>query len=200
VIGAGVASVLVAAIAIHSVAVSLVAPAPDRVPASTSVAGETAPKPALRTGATAGPSPSSAPAAAASNDRPSTAASSDPRAQGVAAVDSTPRAAISPPAGENLRVHSIADEVALLDRARAASATGDAAEALRLLDAYEAQFKAPTFELEARVLRIDALDAVGRSGLALNEGERFLAAHPNEPMSRHVRSLLDRIRARKDNP
>ncbi len=96
--------------------------------------------------------------------------------------------------------HSITEEVAILERARVASASGDAAKTLRLVSEYESRFRPPMFELEAIVLRIEALDSLGRRGLALDEAQRFIAAHPNETMSQHVRSIADRIRASNANP
>ncbi len=116
----------------------------------------------------------------------------------VAPADSTlalPRKVTSPrPAA------SLGDEIAVLDRARAALRDGDPSTALRLVDEHDARFHGDTFALEASVLRIDALDALGRAAAALALADRFLAAHPNTPMSQHVRSVADRLRADHAHP
>ncbi len=95
---------------------------------------------------------------------------------------------------------SLADEIALLDHARAALAGGDAVSALQLVDEHDAKFRGDTFAVESSVLRIDALDALGRSGSALELADRFLAAHPNAPVSQHVRSVADKIRGGRAHP
>lgn len=95
---------------------------------------------------------------------------------------------------------SLGDEISMLDHARAALRDGDPGTALRLVDAHDARFHGDTFALESSVLRIDALDALGRRDAALALADRFLAAHPNTPMSQHVRSVADRIRADHAHP
>lgn len=97
-------------------------------------------------------------------------------------------------------VASLGDEISVLDRARAALRDGDPGTALRLVDEHDARFRGDTFALESSVLRIDALDALGRSAAALALADRFLAAHPNTPMSQHVRSVADRLRADRAHP
>jgi hypothetical protein len=96
--------------------------------------------------------------------------------------------------------HAIGDEIALLDRARQALDAADARESLRLLDVHDARFRDGTFAVESSVLRVEALSALGEPALALQLGERVLAAYPDEPASRHLRSLLDRIRNAPTNP
>ncbi len=91
---------------------------------------------------------------------------------------------------------SMSDELALLDLARAAYRSGDPARTLTLLKEHDEMFPTSPLALESQVLRIDALAAAGRTGEALDAADRFLAAHPNEPLSRHVQSLAERLRGR----
>ena len=94
----------------------------------------------------------------------------------------------------------MSDELALLDRARAEIAAGDAARALRDLDEHDRAFPSGALAPEAAVLRIEALAAAGDDRAALAAADRFLAAQPNSAQSRRVRSLAERLRARNTNP
>jgi hypothetical protein len=132
---------------------------------------------------------------------PSMAPSVEPAPSEVATVASAVSAPALPAKTTTARpAASLGDEISVLDRARAALRDGDPATALRLVDAHDARFHGDTFALESSVLRIDALDALGRSAAALALADRFLAAHPNTPMSQHVRSIADRIRADHAHP
>jgi hypothetical protein len=84
----------------------------------------------------------------------------------------------------------LGQEVAALDRARAALATGDAAGALRLLDNYEASFPKASLAQEGTILRIEALLKQGNRDAAVDLGNRFLAQHPGSSHSAKVRQLL----------
>lgn len=83
---------------------------------------------------------------------------------------------------------SLAEELALVDRARTAS---DPASTIRAVDDYEARFRAGTFLQEAEVLRVKALlrkhDRAGAEAAA----ERFFSRFPKSPHAAHVRALLD---------
>ena len=96
---------------------------------------------------------------------------------------SAPTASAQPP------VSGLQAQLSAIDDARAALARGGAAEALRLVDAYDAKFDAPLFAQEATVLRVEALvraDPVA----ARRVGDGFLARWPNSPHATKVRSLL----------
>ena len=131
-----------------------------------------------------------------------TAVSPDPVASVVPSVEPAPSEVASVPAKVTTGrpAASLGDEISVLDHARAALRDGDPGTALRLVDAHDARFHGDTFALESSVLRIDALDALGRRAEALALADRFLAAHPNTPMSQHVRSVADRIRADHAHP
>jgi hypothetical protein len=90
------------------------------------------------------------------------------------------------PAGANLT-----RELAALDAARSALAEGDAAGALTLLDAYARGFPRGGLDLEAEVLRIDALAKAGRNGQARRRAQAFLRRHPNSVLASRARRYLD---------
>ena len=144
--------------------------------------------------ATATETPSTTAAAVTVDPAPSIAPSTVPAPSEVATVAPSARVTTARPAA------SLGDEISVLDRARAALRDGDPSAALRLVDEHDARFRGDTFALESSVLRIDALDALGRSAAALALADRFLAAHPNTPMSQHVRSVADRLRADHAHP
>jgi outer membrane protein assembly factor BamD (BamD/ComL family) len=85
---------------------------------------------------------------------------------------------------------ALGDQVAAMDSARSALASGDAAEARRQLDDYEARFPNGVLAQEATVLRIEALLKQGQGGAARALGERFLADHPTSAHAAHVRRML----------
>ncbi|HEY2514306.1 MAG TPA: outer membrane protein assembly factor BamD [Polyangiaceae bacterium] len=85
---------------------------------------------------------------------------------------------------------ALAEQVATLDRARAALASGEAPAALREIAACEARYPRGALFEEAEVLRIEALLAEGDRAAAARAGARFLTAHPSSPHAPHVRALL----------
>lgn len=85
---------------------------------------------------------------------------------------------------------SLAEELASLDSARALLARGDSAGALVRLDAHSRTYPKGRLQLEAEVLRIDALTKNGQTGLAKKRAETFLRKHPNSVLASRVRMLL----------
>ena len=77
-------------------------------------------------------------------------------------------------------------EIALVDAARSAVAAGADDRALTLLNRYDSSHRAGTFRPEATVLRIEALDHLGRTAQARTLAQRFLAAHPDSPLADRV--------------
>jgi hypothetical protein len=77
-------------------------------------------------------------------------------------------------------------EIAIIDAAKRALAGGDAAEALRQLDAYRAAFPAGTLAAEATALRIEAMVRAGRRQEARALLDELKLNHPDSP-------LLDRL-------
>jgi hypothetical protein len=111
---------------------------------------------------------------------------------GAAAPVST--AAFTPPAtnraDETPRVVSIAEETAMLDRARRALASGNAASALTELESYDQRARARALSTEAAVLRIEALLQAGQRASAVALAQRLLAAQPNGPHANRLRSIV----------
>jgi len=85
---------------------------------------------------------------------------------------------------------TLAHELSSLDAARALLARGDASGALARLDAYGRAYPNGRLELEAEVLRIDALDESGRSDAARARAGAFLQHHPHSVLAPRVRTRL----------
>jgi hypothetical protein len=85
---------------------------------------------------------------------------------------------------------TLAHELSSIDAARAMLARGDAEGALVRLDAYTRGYPRGRLELEAEVLRIDALDQSGRANLARARAEAFLRRHPRSVLAARVRARL----------
>ncbi len=112
-------------------------------------------------------------------------------AQAPSARVTTPAPVVAP-AGSA----SIAREVELLDSVKAKLGAGQAGEAARALDAYDAEFPAGTLRPEATVLRIRTLLASGDRAGAEKLGNAFLAEHPSGVHAKRVRALLGESHAR----
>jgi len=80
----------------------------------------------------------------------------------------------------------LAAEIGLVDAARTAVATGGEEKALVLLRRYEATYPSGTFRPEATVLRIEALDRLGRKKDARDLARTFVAAHPESALADRV--------------
>lgn len=87
---------------------------------------------------------------------------------------------------------ALAAEISALDAARSALSSGDAAGALTLLDVYSREHPRGRLQLEAEVLRIDALDKSGKTAQAKDRARQFLQRHPNSVLASRVRATLDR--------
>ncbi len=86
---------------------------------------------------------------------------------------------------------SLADERALLQRARKALAAGKAESCLRVLKEYDAKVSGGLLEEERDVLRIRALCKLERHGDAQAKAKSFQNRHPNSP---HRETLLQDCR------
>jgi hypothetical protein len=84
---------------------------------------------------------------------------------------------------------SLSKEIALIDGARRALSTGDAATTLRQLDEYTAAPRTGTLDREAQLLRIDALARSGQRAAALELAEHYLTSYPNDPHAARLRTL-----------
>jgi hypothetical protein len=126
--------------------------------------------------------------------QPSPAAAPVERVAAAPVSTATPTAAFTPPgassAAEAPKVVSIADETAMLDRARRALASGSAGTALTELDSYDQRARARALSTEASVLRIEALLQTGQRASAVALAQRLLAAQPNGPHANRLRSIV----------
>ncbi len=146
-----------------------------RAPPARQVAPSPVPRPATApTSARTQPAPSAAP--------PATPALHPAPARAVAAM---PSASAASPASQ------LAEQVALLDRARSLLSDGDARAALAVLDKYSTRFPRGALAPEATVLRVEALarsgDRAGASALA----RTFLTRHPGGPLAERARRYLE---------
>ncbi len=88
------------------------------------------------------------------------------------------------------RPATLAHELSTLDAARGMLARGDAGGALARLDSYSHAYPHGRLALEAEVLRIDALDAAGRTDAARARAQTFLDRHPHSVLAARVRTRL----------
>jgi hypothetical protein len=84
----------------------------------------------------------------------------------------------------------LTEELGALDHARLSLANGDARRALEELEAYDRRYPQGRLQIEAEVLRIDALAKVGRKDVARQRAEAFLRHHPNSVLATRVRAHL----------
>jgi hypothetical protein len=108
-----------------------------------------------------------------------------PLASAAAPIAEAPRARTPSPASS-----ALADEIAALDGAREALASGDSSRALRALDARDRAFPRGALGPEATVLRIEALALRGDRATAARLAEAFLAASPRSPHASRIRTLV----------
>ena len=83
----------------------------------------------------------------------------------------------------------LAGELAALDGAAKAIQAGNGAGALNLLDGYAHAFPHGSLDLEAKVLRAEALESAGRHGEAVARAKAFVAHYPKSPLALRMRRL-----------
>jgi hypothetical protein len=88
------------------------------------------------------------------------------------------------------RSATLAHELSTLDAARGMLARGDSGGALARLDRYAHAYPHGRLALEAEVLRIDALDAAGRTDAARARAQTFIDRHPHSVLAARVRTRL----------
>jgi len=111
-----------------------------------------------------------------------------PAAAGVAAPVAAKAEGPARPAARAAEPVSLSQELAALDAARSAMARGDAQGALLLLDGYGKTCPQGRLQLEAELLRIDALAKSGQSQAARRRAEAFLRHHPGSVLAARARS------------
>jgi len=92
------------------------------------------------------------------------------------------------PAAADRSAALLSAELGALDHARLALAGGDARRALEEIDAYDRAYPAGRLQIEAEVLRIDALAKLGRKDAARQRAEAFLRRHPTSVLATRVRA------------
>lgn len=100
------------------------------------------------------------------------------------------RAPVKPPTTkrpDDDLANALAQEAALLRRARAQLRDGDATAALRVLDEHSRRFAEGALVEEALVLRIDARCAAGQTERARADADTFLRRHAGSPLAARVR-------------
>lgn len=84
----------------------------------------------------------------------------------------------------------IQDQIAIIDRARAAVAAHQPAAAMAALDDYQRRFPGGVLAQEASLLRIETLVARGDKAGAARLGHRFLERYPRSAMAARIKSLI----------
>lgn len=113
-----------------------------------------------------------------------------PVASSVAAEAPVPPTADTSPATPARS--TLADEVMLVDEARAALRRGDVPRALSRLEAHATRFPSGAFTIERDALRIEALAAQGREAEARAAALSFVKAHPGAPIPPRAKKALER--------
>jgi hypothetical protein len=88
----------------------------------------------------------------------------------------------------------LAEEIAVLDRARGALAGGGAGQALDELAGYDRRFPRGTLRAEATVVRIEAHLELGQRARAQRLAETFAERNPKSALLQRVRALLAQAR------
>jgi hypothetical protein len=117
-------------------------------------------------------------------------ASSAEPVKAAASAAASPTRASPAAASRGAPAASLDDQIAALDRARNALASGDAAGALRGVDAYDRDYPGGAFAQEAMALRIEALARGGNLVRARALAARFLAANPKTPYAQRIRAVV----------
>jgi outer membrane protein assembly factor BamD (BamD/ComL family) len=80
----------------------------------------------------------------------------------------------------------IQDQIALVDAARGALASGSSNRALELLRQYQRKYPSGSFRPEVAALKIEALQKLGRTTEARALAERFIAENRGSPLAERV--------------
>jgi len=150
--------------------------APPRAPAL-SAPMSTAPKAALK------PAAPALPPAAVTPPTDASARTDDDAATKPLGNFASQRSRASTPANE------LTQQVALVDTARAALASGDAEHALGVVREYQATYPSGTFRPEVAAIKIEALLKLGRKTEARASAERFATTYGPGPLAERVARL-----------
>jgi TolA-binding protein len=106
-----------------------------------------------------------------------------------ATASAAPRLGVSSAAARGAPPSDLQAELAALDAASNALARGDAPRALTLLDAYGRDFPRGSLDMEATVLRTEALDRAGRHAEAVERARAFVKRYPKSPLADRMRRI-----------
>jgi hypothetical protein len=87
---------------------------------------------------------------------------------------------------------TLSKELGALKQIRQSLRSGDGSAALALLDRYDGGEYGSSLALEASVLRVEALDAVGRRAEAEALARRFVRDNPDSPLAERAQRFIDR--------
>jgi hypothetical protein len=85
---------------------------------------------------------------------------------------------------------TLSSEIAAIDHAKRALASGNAGEALRRVDVYDAAFPNGTLAAEATALRVEALARAGRLDESRDALARLRANHPDSPLLENLARIV----------
>jgi len=105
-----------------------------------------------------------------------------------------PSRASAPATAPSSAANDLREQIALLDRARAAVRARDSGRALAELSAYGKRFPRGEFSQEVSVLKIEALVQNGQMDAARALGRRFLTAHPESPHVERIERMIGAAR------
>jgi len=129
-----------------------------------------------------------APAVAAHDPPPPAALPTSPRTDRVSANVAPAPLPVPVPVQTAPAAPSLDDEISLVRDARAALRSGDAGQALTLLDEHDRRFPGGALTEDCAAARIYALCALGRTDAARTLASRFLSEHPVSPHAASVRN------------
>ncbi len=112
------------------------------------------------------------------------------RHESAPAPAQTTTAGKAPTPGPSSSASTLSAEIAALDEAKRALGGGDAAEAIRQVDAYRAAFHGGILAAEASALRVQALARAGKRDEARAELARLRAGHPESPLLESLGPLV----------
>jgi hypothetical protein len=148
---------------------------------------QTAPSevPAEPTGAAAVPVAPTVPEPQPAEFPPARVAPTADEAARPATATSASRARVAPSAATG----DLSEQIALVDDARAALASGAADRALASARDYQARYPSGTFRPEVTAIKIEALAKSGRTSEARTQAERFVATYGPGPLADRVRRV-----------
>jgi hypothetical protein len=162
-------------------------PASLAAPVAPSVRSEAVPPPVVRSVAPVG-SETAGPMRSPASTAPVAVPTAEPLRPAARVPSSAP---LAPAHGPPVAAPALSVEIALVQQAARALASGDAAVALSLLDTYDRQCPHGALADEAGALRVQALARTGRAPEARALARKLLDAHPHGVLATRLKGVLD---------